>query len=354
MKILGYSDSQKEIIVRGMVTIASLNRTKSLSQLDAGLINGIQHHILHADINIEGLDSITPADFASAFEDEKHAEQAMQMLIITPYSETEANKQKVALVDNFADALGVHPETQTLLHEARDRHVLAMEFCIYRKLAPGMLKGDKVIDKFKFLKNALVAPKYDYDLAMKHERLGLLPEGTLGRSIFEFYRTRGFTFPGEGHHGINEDFILIHDISHIIGGFNTTPEGEIRTSAFQGGYKMDGHGWLFAVIGVLDFQLGLDAYTGPATVKTGQLDAEGFAEALEMGMNCNLDLFDWDPWAHMGRQLNDLRKEYNIVGAKDIHRTPPEGAWAEPPETWWEDAVTYDKSNKSFNITGAE
>ena len=55
MKILGYTDSQKELIVRGMVTIASLNSTKSLSQLDAGLINGIQHHILHADINIEGL-----------------------------------------------------------------------------------------------------------------------------------------------------------------------------------------------------------------------------------------------------------------------------------------------------------
>lgn len=335
MHHLKWTDEQDTLIVRALLTVATINGTAKLSDLDRALINGLQEHLLYSKLNIDDLKAISPDEFAMGLNNKELAEQALQFIIVMPYAETKADGRKVALVDAFADALEIHPETLTLLHQARDRNVMMMEYCIFRKLAPGMIKGDTVIDKFRTLKPVLQLKKYDIELALKHERLGLLPEGTLGRSIWQFYRTRGFTFPGEGHINMNEDFILIHDISHIIAGFDTTPEGEIGVSAFQGG-NMKEHGWLFSVIGMLDFQLGLSAYKGPATIQSGRLDPELFLRGLEMGLNSNTDLAKgWNPWDHMDRQLDDLRKEYNIIGAPNIHTKSPEGWWSTPPEAWW-------------------
>lgn len=335
MDHLKWSPSQSETVYRGLKTIATLNGSKPLSKLDTDLINGIQSHILYSDLHHDGAEQISAEEFAKSFGDAAHAEQALQFLIIMPYTDVEASKHKVSMVDNFAKAMNIHPETIALLHEARDRHVMAMEFCIFRKLAPNMVKGDTMLAKFGTLSKNIGLRKYDQDVALKYERLGLLPEGTLGRAIWQFYRTRGFTFPGEGHMNMNEDFILVHDVSHILGGYDTTVDGEIMTSALQGGFMKE-HGWLFAVIGVLDFHLGLDAYTGPSHVQTGHLVPEKFAAALERGMNMTKDLsVDWDPWPLMGRTLADLRKEYNIIGAEDIHHRSPEGWWAVPPEIWW-------------------
>ncbi len=335
MKQLKWDDNQDEFILRALKTVATANGRLELSTMDNALIDGLQRHLLYSNLVLADLPLVSPQEFATHFTAPAMAEQALQFLIVMPYSDTKANAEKVAVVDAFAAALGIHPEALTLLHQARDRHVMAMEFCIYRKLAPSMIKGKTILDKFRTLKPVLQMKKYDIEVALKHERLGLLPEGTLGRSIWQFYRTRGFTFPGEGHMNMNEDFILIHDVSHILGGFNSTPQGEIGVAAFQGG-NMKEHGWLFAVIGMLDFQLGLAAYTGPAKVQSGELDPEEFLRGLEMGMNCNIDLSkDWNPWDHMDRQLDDIRNEYNIIHATNIHATPPEGWWAVPPESWW-------------------
>jgi hypothetical protein len=50
------------------------------------------------------------------------------------------------------------------------------------------------------------------------EVIGLLPENSLGRSIWEFYRLRNFAFPGEGTIDETASFLLMHDTCHVLGG----------------------------------------------------------------------------------------------------------------------------------------
>src|SRR6476619_2767188 len=69
----------------------------------------------------------------------------------------------------------------------------------------------------------------DPALAAKHEALGSLPKGTLGRGYWEIYKSNGYAFPGDPK-GVNAAFARPHDSTHVIGGYDTTPHGEILVS----------------------------------------------------------------------------------------------------------------------------
>jgi ubiquinone biosynthesis protein Coq4 len=78
------------------------------------------------------------------------------------------------------------------------------------------------------------ADRADPALVAKHEALGSLPKGTLGRGYFEIYKTNGYAFPGDPK-GVNSAFARPHDSTHVISGYDTTPLGEILVSTFAAG-----------------------------------------------------------------------------------------------------------------------
>jgi hypothetical protein len=47
---------------------------------------------------------------------------------------------------------------------------------------------------------------------------------------------------------------------------------------------------MFAVMGVLDFHMGIDAYTGPLKPQKGFMDPEKFAAAFARGLNMTVDI----------------------------------------------------------------
>ena len=70
----------------------------------------------------------------------------------------------------------------------------------------------------------------DPALAERWEKLQELPAGTLGRRMTEFYRARGFVYPGRP--GSAPPLLAQHDWVHLLADFGTTVESELEVFAF--------------------------------------------------------------------------------------------------------------------------
>lgn len=101
--------------------------------------------------------------------------------------------------------------------------------------------------------------------------------GTLGHELMAFYNKNGFSVPGE--RGGFPETGLYHDFSHVLGGYDTLPEGEVQVASFSAGSKRRRPFYL-VLFSVLTFSAGINMRPteGPATV--GVLGKPGMAERL--------------------------------------------------------------------------
>jgi hypothetical protein len=147
-----------------------------------------------------------------------------------------------------------------------------------------------------------------------HERflaLDALPAGTLGPTLLAFWRNAGFSLPGE--RGSVPYLVFYHDISHVLAGYGTDPASEVQAGCFQGGYQhSDGFMLVFFVL--CQFHLGI-RMTPIARAELGMVDPFRALDAVCRGAGMSRDLTDgtWDPWAHMGEDVEALRSRYHLV-----------------------------------------
>src|SRR5439155_974344 len=73
----------------------------------------------------------------------------------------------------------------------------------------------------------------DSALAWRYRRLGLLPEGTLGREYWKYSRKNGFAMPGEI--AGPDEIVVNHDLIHVLTGYDTDPPGEFEAAGFTAG-----------------------------------------------------------------------------------------------------------------------
>ena len=145
-----------------------------------------------------------------------------------------------------------------------------------------------------------------------------LPPRSLGPSLLAFWRSAGFTLPGE--RGTPPYLVYYHDISHVLAGYGTDPASEVQAGCFQGGYQRS-DGFMLVLFTLCQFHLGI-RMTPIARPETGLWDPFRALDAVCRGAGMSRDLTDgtWDPWAHMHEDVDVLRSRYHVV--------PP--AW--PPE----------------------
>src|SRR5262245_26818616 len=70
----------------------------------------------------------------------------------------------------------------------------------------------------------------DPGLAARWAALGTLPEGTLGRGVWQLYQARGFSLPGRP--GSAPPLLAQHDWVHVLADYGTTVESELEVFAF--------------------------------------------------------------------------------------------------------------------------
>jgi hypothetical protein len=143
-----------------------------------------------------------------------------------------------------------------------------------------------------------------------NKRLGLLPDGTLGREYWKHMTAVGFGFPGEPA-GI-PDAVAYHDIAHVLAEHETTPLGEIQQGSFQAGNRRE-DGFFFVQFVVLHFHQGVQITPG-APPATGHFEPDKALWALQRGARCNVDMTHrWDFWPLMALPIEEARRHCGLM-----------------------------------------
>jgi hypothetical protein len=276
--------------------------------------------VLNIEADLDELAPITPVELAAGLRTPGLADQVTQAMVVAVLADGEPDPVCFATLERFAAALGI---TAPALHTVRllcEHHTL---LCRLDWLRRSHIK-DMMVDQYRHhgglrgLAGGILGMRglrEDSAIAKRYIALGDLPPDTLGHAFFRHYRSNGFAFPGEAH-GFPESGVY-HDFSHVLGGYDTTPQGEHCVAGFQAGYKRVNP---FYVILLPAFSFGAGVNVTPLDQPhiTEILAEPGlatrFIEAVERGSRLNTDLSDsWDFWSLMPLPLDEARRRLNVT-----------------------------------------
>jgi tellurite resistance protein len=284
-----------------------------IHELESQLIASVQRHILRTDVDLAGLDPITPEELAREIVEPAFRERVIGGCVLVSLIDGEASPAEHAQVASFAKALEVKsPAVKNLQRLTKDRLLIA-RFDIARRSFIGQKIKERVHNEgLGGLARVAKAMRVgDEAMAAKYQQLESYPDGTLGREYARFIRDNGFGFPGED--GGAPEVILFHDCTHVLGGYGTSSIEEVQVASFSAAFRKEDP---FAIILFVtaQFHLGLRV-TPAAEAEEMVIEPELMIKAIARGGHVNTDLSDnWDPWAgDFEVQLDELRERYNIV-----------------------------------------
>jgi hypothetical protein len=264
-----------------------------------------------SQVDVGTLSAIVPGEVAEAITEEHARKRVVQLAAIAAMVEGDVTPAEAAAVRELAQALGVEEASLKVLDDIATDHQLLTRFDMMRRIMGKVGTQAYRQEGFAGIRKML-APftgSQDPEVAWKYKKLGLLPEGTLGREFWEHCTKNSFAVPGEKG-GIPERMVF-HDFGHVLAGYDTRPESEIQQGAFQGGFVRE-DGFAFLMFAVIQFHLGVKV-TPVTDGQTGLFDVPKVLRAAQRGAACKVDLSDrWDPFAVADVPVDKLRAEYGI------------------------------------------
>jgi len=158
----------------------------------------------------------------------------------------------------------------------------------------------------------------DEALASRWRALEDLPDGTLGRRMTEFYRARGFAYPGTT--GSAPPLLAQHDWVHLVADYGTKVESELEVFAFIARANDDPKGFSLLAMVVSLFETGyLRAGAGLFEAFPGQLSRRGVAVRLADAMRRgalvagSVDFMAVDWFELADRSIDEVREHFGVV-----------------------------------------
>ncbi len=281
-------------------------------------IAAAQGFLLHTDLDLAGLEPISPAGLAAAMTREEIRHQFVQGLVVLGIADGPPDPAYYAKVAAFAAALGVKSWELGMVRDRAEHHMLMFRLDLLRRIHIRDIFVDQVkqhgvgglVKGIGGLTGLLESP----EIAARYHALEKLPEDRLGHAFWRHYQANGFAFPGEK--GGFPEAGVYHDFTHVLSGYGTKPAGEVLVGTFTSGYRR--HNALFTILFV-QFSFGAGINVTPvdqpdvhSTLALPGL-AERFFEALERGSQLNTDLSDnWDFWPYVELPLDEARAKLNV------------------------------------------
>jgi hypothetical protein len=255
-----------------------------------------------------------PADLAAALPGQRTRQEMMQLLTLLTFLEPRLDAPKVALLHRIADELGVEAAEVADLEEVARGHVMQAFVDLYRRTFRA-ISDEGLVHGFAHFLLPMLGVGIDTRHLPLYEGLADAPPESLGAGLHAYYQHNGFPFPGS-RKGLPYDYVAVHDVHHVIGGYATDPKGELQVLAFSLGLFPD-HALLIGLPPLLQFQMGIaDPLAGSVAPKLkDQLDAPAFAEGLQRGAAAIGPIRDlhWDFWPWIDRPLVEVRRDLNVV-----------------------------------------
>jgi hypothetical protein len=175
------------------------------------------------------------------------------------------------------------------------------------------------------LEDQLSAGVADAPLAERWSAFAELPRETLGRSVWEMYRSRGFGLPGSI--GGASAYLAQHDFVHVLADYGTNLNGEFEVFALIGRADPDpkGFAWLATLVGLFETGYVADAGFFTGDLQERRLDSPDMhiriADALRRGRvlcdRLGKDLLEVDYHAFADRPVDEVRAELGFDPKSD-------------------------------------
>jgi hypothetical protein len=303
------------------------------------LLHTLFNRLLGQDLDFEKIEPLSPTEVAGTLTTAAEREELIQLMVAIEILSNPIPERLERSVVQWATALHVHERTLLYIRELMRGELIKAVHDFYRLNWIGDL--DRRSPDFEALlrhagdKAYALTVEADATEAARWIALGSCPQGSIGRSLWEFYQMRGFTVPGQP--GSVNAAVAQHDWIHVLADYGTTPMGEIEVSSFQNSTTRT-PGAMLGLVGVLAlFESGLMPVSLVVTQQPGHsLSAPGgierMAEAVARGAACNTDLLlDVDFFQHANEPLERIRARFAIQPkSRRIFELDPFGAMKLP------------------------
>jgi hypothetical protein len=308
-----------DVVARGVVT--ALGGSDALSPLQAALVKALFQSMTGFDVTTEG-PAVGPQQLADALvrRNEEFRVRVLQLMILCALAVRPLPSDTVTRLDDAATALSVGDGMLTV---ARDFAAGSLALAAVDFERNGYASGwtpdqrNELPDSSES-GNAWAFADNDPELAARWVALESLPPDTLGRLITDFYRARGFEYPGRP--GSAPPLLAQHDWVHVLADFGTKVESELEVFAFIARANDDPRAFSLLAMVVSLFETGYLA-TGAGLFEAfpGQLSHDGVAirvaDAMRRGAlaHGSIDFMNIDWFALADRTIEDVRQEFGIV-----------------------------------------
>ncbi|KAF0104113.1 MAG: hypothetical protein FD144_1767 [Rhodospirillaceae bacterium] len=312
MRTVGHRESDA---ILGAMRQVALAGGRALSYADTTSILAAGHYLLRRrGLTDPGtLPAVEPADLVAALPDRALAEEAVKYLAIMAMVDGSLDHGKLKRVLEYSRALDIEADYLTDLVEAASGHLAWATADMWRKNFDSVLSRSSAgLDPNTWIR-PYAGASADPGLVARYEALGVLPENSFGKALWDFDKTNGYPFPGDPA-ALNAAFGTAHDSTHVISGYDTSARGELLVSTFTAGMHpinpMSGH--ILPVIFFFHFgeQLNDVGHAGK-----GGLDPDEFWHAWARGAEMTVDLFDpkWSLWDWVEHDLEELRRLWKVT-----------------------------------------
>lgn len=319
MELLYPSKEAAPFGLRAMAAVARAGEN-GLSDVHRALLTAAQKVILKTDIELDHLSPIEPAELAVKFTEQALSEQLVRGMVVMSLAEGPPTTAQVEKIKKFAKALKVDEPAVKVIYDLAEENILIFRLDFFRR---SHLK-DYISNQYKSHGGLLGIAKgilglkglvEDQELAQGFYNLEKLPEDTFGYALFNHYKDNGFSFPGEkGGFPLGAMF---HDCGHVLGGYDTSPEGELQAAAFQSGFRKNKDAFFTFLFAVLIHTAGINVAPMEMPKLLGRIGQEGLMEkilnALKRGNAMNTDIGDnWDFWPFVELPLEEVRSRLGV------------------------------------------
>lgn len=272
------------------------------------------------------VDPVTPEVFAQslALRNAAFRTRIVQMVILYVLVLQPVPLDVVGRVDRFAGELGVEEGMLSVAHEfaSGSLGLAALDFDRNGYTSTWKEDDEAALHLSSHLHGAWDAVVDDPALAGRWQALEELPTDTLGRQVADFYRARGFTYPGTP--GSAPPFLAQHDWVHVTADYGTTVECELEVFAFIARANDDLRAFSLLAMVVSLFETAyLPSGAGLFQADGGHLSQAGvatrLADAMRRGALCtgSIDFLriDWFAIAHL--PVEEVRFRFGVPPKAD-------------------------------------
>jgi hypothetical protein len=220
--------AQVQIIARGMASAAA--PADGLTPLQRAVLEALIESMTEVPVDLSSFTPIGPRAFAEALARRERAfrTRMVQGMLLAEMLLVPIPAEVTAQVEEYAAHLGVDDEMMRVVRRIANGSLgLALidfeRSGYFERLledAPPHLHLSETLD------DAWERCYADDALYERWTALEQCAPGTLGRKVWEFYRARGFTFPG--HLGSAPPTLAQHDWIHVLADYGSTVESEIE------------------------------------------------------------------------------------------------------------------------------